>query len=98
MRLYCILPHSVANFDRTRLLCKGAIFFSGPRHCRIAVKLPLCYFQILVHRVCVPLQPLKEMCNFTAMDSDQPLFEILHHTALVPLTDYFARKHLKKVS
>ena len=38
------------------------------------------------------------MLNSCSLNRDAPLFQIHHHSSIVPLTDSYARKHLKKVS
>ena len=45
-----------------------------------------------------PIAALKDMSKFNAIDNDKPLFQICQHFVFVPLTDSYARKHLKKVS
>ena len=43
-----------------------------------------------------PIAALKLMLNSFCSNKDTPLFQIRHHSSVVPLTDSYARKHLKK--
>ena len=107
LRLSSILPHSKATFDKSRHLCKGDITFSQSGavvvvkwtktlqdRCKVAsVSLP----NLGASPLC-PIADLKDLGTFNPVDNDKPLFEILSLFASVPLTDSYARKHLKKVS
>ena len=107
LRLSSILPHTLAAFDHTRHLCKGDIIFSHHNavivvkwtktlqdFCKVtSVSLP----NLGVSPLC-PISALKDMTIFISTSCDQPLFQIFHQGLMVPLTDSYARKHLKQVS
>ena len=107
LRLSSILPHSLAIFDKTRHLCVGDIIFSQQNavavvkwtktlqdRCKVAsVSLPNLGASLLC-----PIAALKKMLDFESTNNDEPLFQISQQSVTVPLTDSYARKHLKKIS
>ena len=107
LRLSNILPHSVQKFDPTRHLTRGDIIFSE-KFCTVIVK----WTKTLQNRNQMatitipslgdsPLCPMKALTNMfqdLPADKNSPLFCITKKSAVVPLTDSIARKHLKQVS
>ena len=107
LRLSSILPHTLATFDTTMHLRVGDIIFSNQGavivvkwtktfqdRCKVAtVSLP----NLGASSLC-PIAALKIMLNSKYPDKDTPLFQIRHNSVVVPLTDSYACKHLKKVS
>ena len=97
----------MATFHKSRHLCKGDVIFSQSGavvvvkwtqtlqdRCKVAsVSLP----NLGASPLC-PIAALKALGTFSAVDNDKPLFEIFSRFVSVPLTDSYARKHLKKVS
>ena len=107
LRLSNILPHAIKQFDPTRHLTRGDLFFS-PNFCTIIIK----WSKTLQDRksftsITIPYLATSPLCPVTALQNmfssfpaskNSPLFSLLKRGVQVPLTDSVARKHLKQVS
>ena len=102
-----ILPHTTNQFDVTRHLARGDLIFFQ-QQCTVIIKWSktlqdrkqgrtISIPQLGVSTLC-PVQALQMMFQKYPASKNQPLFSIVKHSHLIPLTDSVATKHLKQIS
>ena len=107
LRISNILPHSAAQFDSSRHLCKGDLIFSAnsvviiikwSKTLQDRKKVATVTIPALGASPLCPLNALKKLLHIHPLTDDHPLFIFYKQGRPVTLTDSMARKHLKHIS
>ena len=107
LRISNILPHSAAQFDSSRHLCKGDLISSAnsvviiikwSKTLQDRKKVATVTIPALGASPLCPLNALKKLLHIHPLTDDHPLFIFYKQGRPVTLTDSMARKHLKHIS